>query len=101
MKYFSKILLLSTAIFIGSVAYANTNDLKAEIQSAITTIDNSQNISKEDKSKFLARFSVLIEKLENAKDAKTKETISKDYTRLVEALKDATGFDLNQVDAKN
>jgi len=100
MKHFSKILSLSTAIFIGSVAFAN-NDLKAEIQSAITTIDNSQNISKEDKSKFLARLSVLIEKLENAKDAKTKETISKDYTRLVEALKDATGFDLNQVDAKN
>lgn len=100
MKHFSKILLLSTTIFIGSVAFAN-NDLKAEIQSAITTIDNSQNISKEDKSKFLARLSVLIEKLENAKDAKTKETISKDYTRLVEALKDATGFDLNQVDAKN
>lgn len=100
MKHLSKILLLSTAIFIGLVAFANNDDLKTTIKSAITTIDNNKKIDQRDKDKFLARFNVLAKKLETA-DAKTQETIAKDYKRLLEALKDTTGLDLNKEDSKN
>ena len=88
-----KSLLLSSFILIATFSFAG-NDLKSNIEATITQINTDKNISQKDKDKFVARFNILVQKLNETNTAETQSEITNEYSRLTENFTKTTGITL-------
>lgn len=88
-----KSLLLSSFILLATFIFAG-NDLKSNIEAAITQISSDKNITQKDKDKFVARFNILIQKLNENNSVETQAEITKEYSRLSQSFTKTTGVNL-------
>ena len=84
-----KSLLLSSFILLATFSFAG-NDIKSSIEATITQIKTDKNITQKDKDKFVARFNILVQKLN---ENNTTE-ITKEYSRLAQNFTKTTGITL-------
>lgn len=88
-----KSLLLSSFIFFATFSFAG-NDLKSNIEATITQINTDKNITQKDKDKFVARFNILVQKLNENNSVETQTEITKEYSRLSQNFTKITGVSL-------
>lgn len=88
-----KSLLLSSFILLATFSFAG-NDLKSNIEATITQISSDKNITQKDKDKFVARFNILVQKLNENNSAETQAEITKEYRRLSQNFTTTTGVSL-------
>jgi|GEM_PF-3299796 len=89
-----KSLLLSSFILLATFSFAG-NDLKSNIEATITEINTNSAIAQKDKDKFVARFNVLVKKLNENNTKETQNEILKEYNRLAQNFTKTTGISLS------
>ncbi len=88
-----KSILLSSFILLATFSFAG-NDIKSSIEATITQINSDKNITQIDKEKFVARFNILLQKLNENNTVETQTQITKEYSRLSQNFTKTTGVNL-------
>ncbi|MDF1673803.1 MAG: hypothetical protein P1U41_09865 [Vicingaceae bacterium] len=88
-----KSLLLSFFILFATFSFAG-NNIKSSIEATITQIKSDKNITQKDKDKFVARFNILLQKLNENNTVETQTQITKEYSRLSHNFTKTTGVNL-------